>query len=30
LILPDDKTASMGKLVFVDSEELLAFEEIGY
>lgn len=30
LILPDDKSASMGKLVFVDSEELLAFEEIGY
>ena len=30
LILPDDKIASMGKLVFVDSEELLAFEEIGY
>jgi len=30
LILPDDTTASMGKLVFVDSEELLAFEEIGY
>ncbi len=30
LILPDDTSASMGKLVFVDSEELLAFEEIGY
>ena len=30
LILPDDGTASIGKLVFVDSEELLAFEEIGY
>lgn len=30
LILPDDRTTSMGKLVFVDSEELLAFEEIGY
>ena len=30
LILPDDKIASMGTLVFVDSEELLAFEEIGY
>ena len=30
LILPDDKTVSMGKLVFIDSEELLAFEEIGY
>ena len=30
LILPEDKTTSMGKLVFVDSEELLAFEEIGY
>ncbi|MBT8387590.1 MAG: hypothetical protein KJO12_09290 [Ignavibacteria bacterium] len=30
LILPDDKSASMGKLVFIDSEELLAFEEIGY
>ena len=30
LILPDDKSASMGTLVFVDSEELLAFEEIGY
>ena len=30
LILQDDKFASMGKLVFVDSEELLAFEEIGY
>ena len=30
LIFPDDKSASMGKLVFVDSEELLAFEEIGY
>ncbi len=30
LILPDDKSVSMGKLVFIDSEELLAFEEIGY
>lgn len=30
LILPDDTSAAMGKLVFIDSEELLAFEEIGY
>jgi hypothetical protein len=30
LILPDEKIVWMGKLVFVDSEELLAFEEIGY
>lgn len=30
LILTDDKSTSIGKLVFVDSEELLAFEEIGY
>lgn len=30
LILPDDSTTSLGKLVFVDSEELIAFEEVGY
>lgn len=30
LILPEDKTDSIGTLIFVDSEELLAFEEIGY
>jgi len=30
LILPENKTDSIGTLIFVDSEELLAFEEIGY
>ena len=30
LILNKKETASLGKLYFVDSEELLAFDEIGY
>ena len=30
LILSDKESQSKGKLVFVDSEELLAFDEVGY
>jgi len=30
LILPEKETQTKGKLLFVDSEELLAYDEIGY
>lgn len=30
LILPGKETQTKGKLLFVDSEELLAFDEVGY
>ncbi len=30
LILPGENISSLGRLVFVDSEELLAFDEVGF